>query len=118
MPDVATFIPIDGTVTATIALSGTISSAIDLAGCRAVGLITPGTLTSTTVTFYAASAVDGTYAPIYDDTNTAYVLTVGTVQARAYALRPDVMAPWRFVKAVTGGTESAERALTLIARPI
>jgi len=101
-------------VTATIANAGTTSDAIALLDRVIGGIITPAALTGTTLTFTVCNTADGTYVALYDSDNNQVSLTV-TV-SRAYGVtgpEADALAPWPFVKIVSGSAEGAARSLVV-----
>ena len=102
--------------TATIANGQTTSDEQDLSSGRSiVGVITPGTLTSTTLTFSAATVSGGTYTPVYDE-GSQYSITVGT--SRYVALKISVFAGVRYLKIVGGSSEGGTRTITLVMRNV
>lgn len=62
------------------------SAVIDIGGCKVVGLITPASLGVTAIKFKAATAADGTYLPLKDETGTEISVTVDTSNAGWYDL--------------------------------
>lgn len=101
----------------TIANNGTVSDALSLGsvGHTVVGLITPGTLTGTAFTFQA-SADGTTYVAVYDKTGAAYSVTVST--SRYILLPPADFAGIQYLKVVSGSTETGERVITVVTRPV
>lgn len=100
---------------ATIAISTTTSAAVDLQGYALVGLITPAALTGSTMTF-TASPNDGTYTALYNAGGTALSATVAA--SRTILFTPGDFVGVRFIKLVSGSTESAARTITLILRKL
>lgn len=97
----------------TIALNGTVSSAYDLKTNGFVGFVTPATLDGTAFTFQGSP--DGTtYTALYNSANVAFSITVAT--SRYYILNPADFLGCRYVKIVSGSTETAARTITVIAR--
>lgn len=104
------------TTTAAIANGATTSGAVSLEGVTILGIIMPATFTGTALTFQVCDTSGGTYVALYDSTNAAVSVTVGT--SRAYYLDPAIFAAWRFVKVVSGSTEGGARSITLLTRPV
>ena len=99
-------------VTATIASGATTSDAISMLDSAMTGVISPAALTGTAFTFTACNAVDGTYVPVYDTEGNPVSITVTT--SRAYGLsgsEADALAPWPFVKIVSGSAEGGDRSI-------
>ena len=92
------------TKTLTIA-SGTATPEIDLGQYSLVGIYTPASLVSTSLTFTAAPNGGGTHATIKNTSNTAISVTVDS-SAAYYALAPDSFAGIRFLKIVTSASET------------
>lgn len=102
----------------TISSSGTVSTAIDLvdssgAGYSAVGMIMPAAFTGSTVSFQASD--DGTtYYAVYNTNNT--LLSASVTQGRMYLFTPGDFIGVRFLKVVSGSTESTSRTIKLMTR--
>lgn len=103
----------DSQTTVTIASAGTTSAAIDGQAYAFYGLIMPGTITSTAMTFTVSDKSDGTFVALYDETNTQVSVTIAA--SRAYNL-PDALAAWPWFKIVMGSSEAADRSLILCAK--
>lgn len=99
--------------------AGTTSDPIELAGQTVLGFITPGTLTSTSVTFTACDTIDGTYVPVKDSSGSAISFTVTT--NGYYGFKYDQIGAFlgiRFLKMVGGSSEAAGRQVKLAVREI
>lgn len=106
-----------GRLIGTVSLSGTnASAAIDCTRYQLVGFYTPGTITSTAVTF-EASADNSTYVTVMEVGGAAtYSVTVST--SDYIPLDPRVFAGAQYVKLVPGSSESSARTITYIQRPV
>lgn len=84
---------------ASYALTNSLSTtqAIDASQAASGAIHIPDGSSITSLAFYAATALDGTFAQCYDSTNTAITMTVA--QNRAYQL-PDSLYPFSFLKIV------------------
>ena len=106
-----------GRIYQTVTLSGTDpSDAVDCSRYQLVGLYTPGTITSTAITFTASN--DGsTYVAVRDVAGaSAYSATVA---ASYYVpLDPRVFAGAQWVKLVPGSSEASARSVTCVLRPV
>jgi len=106
------------TIAATIAAGAAESSLIDVTWAAGLGLKTPAALEAETkIAFKVAECQDGTFLPLYDDTNTLVEITVTLNEARAYAL-PDEIFYWRYIKLWTEAAgmdvaQTAERAFVI-----
>jgi hypothetical protein len=105
--------------TATIANGTSLSAAVDLTGLTLVGIQMPSAWTAADLTF-EASTDDGTYDDVYDG---ALEYSVSAAASRFIRIAPSdlVSAQYLKVRSGTSGTpvnQLAERAITLIARPI
>lgn len=98
----------------TIASSGTTSAAVHSNGMSLVGIQLPATMTSTAITFTASK--DGvTYVPLYNSSGqVSYTIASG----RFIAVNPVDFYGVPYFKVVTGSSEGASRALTLILKGI
>jgi hypothetical protein len=102
----------------TIASGATTSDALDMgAGNDALGgfcgFMTPATLTGTAFTF-SVSVDDSTYYPLY---NAGTQLSITVTTSRAYGFTADqrsTLAPWRFVKIVSGSAEGGARQIQAV----
>lgn len=98
------------------AVDDDLSEAVDLSSYSLVGLITPASLTSTSITFDVSS--DGiNYYKLRDATNTNISVVVDST-ARQYILTPADFVGVRYIKIATGSSEAANRTFKLIARTI
>lgn len=105
--------------TATVAASGTTSGWInikaDIAPTGLTSLITPATLTSTTLTIQAS--LDGSTAlTLYDFTGATF--TIPCVANAWIALDPALFLAFPWVRIVTGSSEAAARDFTLVTRGV
>jgi len=105
--------------TAVVAASGTTSGWInikaDIAPTGLTSLITPATLTSTTLTIQAS--LDGSTAlTLYDFTGATF--TIPCTANAWIALDPALFLAFPWVRIVTGSSEAAERSFTLVTRGI
>lgn len=103
---------IAASITLTIANGQTDSTTADLGPATAVGLITPGALTSTSVSFLALAPDDTTWLPVYRDDGSPYTVTVAP--SRYTMLDPVVLVGARKVRVRAGAAESAQRSLALL----
>ncbi len=86
-------------------LTGTTTEAFDVAGGTLVGLITPGTVASTSVEIQVSDTISGTFVPVYDNAGNKYTITVAA--SRAFWINDSVTKPWKFAKLVFGSSETA-----------
>jgi hypothetical protein len=101
---------------AVIAASGTTSAEVDLMGTKVVGVYIPATFTGTTLKFSSAHTAGGTSFVMQDGLGSDYTVTVAT--GKYIALDPVKFVGVRFLKIISGSTESAERSLVLATLPI
>lgn len=102
-------------VTATIANGATTSDVVHLRDHAMVGLIMPAAFTGTTITFTASDSPTGTFVPVYDSDGNQ--ISVAVAVSRALGLsgaEADALAPFQFVKLVSGSTEGAERLVIVV----
>ncbi len=99
-----------------ISASGTTSNAIDLGGTALCGVYIPSGFQGTSITFQAATAIDGSFVAVKGKDGQNISATVAASQYTA--LDPADFAGVRFLKIVSGTTESAQRTLKLAARPV
>jgi hypothetical protein len=107
------------TATATIALSGTVSDAVALEGSMVpVGILTPAALTGTAMTFQGS--LDGvTYRAVNNVGGSALTITVAAAKAIGFdAGTATCLMAWKYIKLVSGSAEAAERAITVVLRPV
>lgn len=109
--------------TVTIASSGTTSAAVDTgllsthSKTQLVGISFPSAMTSTAMTFTAASTEAGTYTTLKEVSGgSTYSITVTASSRIPFDHRVFVCAP--FIKCVGGSAEGAERTLTLHFREV
>lgn len=103
--------------TADIANGQTTSQALRVTGGVICGLITPAALTGTAITFTACDTVDGTFVPVYDSDGNQ--VSVAVAASRALGLsgtEADALAPWPFIKLVSGSAEGAAREIKVVLR--
>lgn len=97
-------------VSTTIASGGTVSSKVDQSNTAIGGFVIPSAFTGTVVSFQV-SADDTTYQALSDETGTAVSVPVSV--GRSYAA-PAALAPWPFVKFVSGTAEAAARTVVAV----
>ncbi len=102
------------TMIVTIASGQTASAVLTLGGLTPVGVITPGALTGTSLTFNGGAA-PGALSPVHDG-DAAYSVAAGA--SRAIALEPAALYPWEYLQIVSSGAEAADRTLTLVLRKV
>lgn len=96
--------------TVTIANAGTKSTSIDLVDAITAGIVLPAAFTGTTITF-ETSHDDVTFQALTDKYGNAVTMTVA--QGKSYTL-PDEVAPWPFVKLVSGSAEGGDRTIRVV----
>jgi hypothetical protein len=101
------------TTSVTIANGQTDSGVLWCGDYAQVILVLPAEFTGSTIGFKVCGTADGTFVTLYDKTNTAMSLTV--TQNRAYPIPIDVF-PAAFLKLVSGSSEGADRAITVLAK--
>jgi hypothetical protein len=102
--------------TAVIANGGTTSQALRMMGVIA-GIMTPATLTSTSMSFLGGNSRDGAFNTIYDSNNNA--ISADVAGSRSVAMsgsEADAIAAFPFIKLVMGSTEGGEREIAVISR--
>lgn len=97
-------------VATSIPISTTTTPVISSEGMPLVGIQLPASFTGTALTFTVATAVDGTYQPLY---NSSGLVSYTVAPARFIAIEPKDFYGVFFFKIVSNGTEAAARALTL-----
>ena len=109
--------------TITIANNGTTTAAVDTgllsthSKTQLVGVTFPAAMTSTAMTFTAASTEAGTYTTLKEVGGAAnYSITVSA--SSRIPLDPRVFVACPFIKCVGGSAEGAERTLTLHFREV
>lgn len=104
-------------VTATIANSGTTSDVVDLNLGQLVGLIFPASMTGTALTFTMSTSSGGTYVGVKDVGGAAdYSLTV--TSSKYVPIDPRVFCGIRYVKLVSGSSETGAKVITCVIRPV
>jgi len=102
---------------ATIAASGTTSDVVDLNLGQLVGLIFPASMTGTTLTFTMSTASGGTYVGVKDVGGASdYSITV--TSSKYVPIDPRVFCGVRYLKLVSGSTESGAKVITCVFRPV
>ena len=106
-----------GRIYQTVTLSGTdASAAIDCTRYQLVGFYTPGTLTSTAITFQA-SWDNSTFVTLMAKAgSSAYSATVST--SDYCPLDVDVFFGPQYVKLVPGSSEASPRSIVCVLRPV
>jgi len=105
------------TQTADIASGGTTSQALRLGGKMIVGLIMPAAFTGATITFTVCDTATGTFVALYDSDGTQ--VSVAVAASRALGLsgaEADAIAPFPYVKLVSGSAEGAARAVLVLTK--
>lgn len=102
-------------VTITIASGAALSNVIDFRPYAGAILDMPAAWSTGSIAFYHSATMDGTYQPLYDDTNA--LIEVSAEAGRSYVL-PDKLFACAFIKvwSETGGSnvnQAASRDLTL-----
>lgn len=114
--------PYSQTVTIT---SGTtanpVSDAADIQRAEYIGILGATAFSSTVISLQVSptSSSEGTWYDLYQANGSKVVVTVSTNEARAYAVdtTPNLLAPWSFVRIVSGSTgETTTRTLTIWAK--
>jgi hypothetical protein len=103
------------TAVITTSTSQTVSSAVDLGGTTFVGIYTPATLTSTSISFQA-SHDNITFSPVENGSGSAISITVSG--SEYVPLNPADFAGVQFIKVIAGSNEAADRTFTLALRPL
>lgn len=99
----------------TIASGATESTAAYLGGTRCVAIVTPSSITGTSLTL--KGSFDGVnYFDLYNSSGTKLTITASSSQW--IALVPADLAGAAFLKVVSGSAEAAERTITLVTRPL
>lgn len=101
---------------ATIAASATTSGEIDLSGTTLCGIFIPSGFQGTSITFQVAPESGGTFVVMKDGAGSTVTKTCAASQF--LKIDPADFAGVQFMKIVSSATESAERILTLAARPL
>lgn len=96
-----------------IASGQTVSAALDLQGLALTAIQIPAAFTGASITFQG-SFDNSTFQAIYNTSNTAYSITVGT--SRTYAINPADFAGFRYIKIVSASAEGAERTIVVSSR--
>lgn len=105
------------TATITIGSSTTISSSVNLDGTAIVGFISPAAWTASTLKIQGS--MDGTnFYDIYDSTSTAVSSWASINAATAYTVDVVNMLPFTYIRFVAGTAQAADRAFTVIRRPL
>jgi len=95
--------------------SQTVSEAIDCGGLSLAGIVIPAGLTGTAFTFQVS--IDGTtYQQLYYDD--AAVTEVVAASKSVSLKSPTAFWPWRYVKVVSGSSQSGAITMTAVLRSI
>jgi len=108
--------PTKTVVTATITSGQSASAAVDLGGSSICGLICPAALTGTSLSIQGASTSGGTYTTLKDILGNA--ATFSFTANQAYYVDPIVTAGFQYIKILSTTNEGADRAVTLLTRPV
>ena len=103
--------------TASIASGAATSQALRMTGGPIIGILMPGTLTSTVLTFTACDTKTGTFLPVYDTEGNQVSVTVAA--SRAYGLSgsdADAIAAFSYIKLVLDQNEAAARSIKVLTR--
>lgn len=103
----------DSVVSAAITSSATTSYTFETGSISMCGVILPAGCTLSTLQVYVCHTKNGTYVPLYDNTNTAvYIGGNGSTLAasRAYPF-PDECFPWPFMRLVGNGSDTVHVSL-------
>ena len=107
---------VDFASTITITGGGAVSAAaVDLAGFTLVGLFTSSAFDGTTLTFTVSDALAGTYVTLQWDGSD---YTVTTAASKYVALDPTKFAGVRYMKIVTGTSQTGDTVITLARAPV
>jgi len=101
--------------TARIPATDDTTNVIELRDYTAFGIITPVTLTSTTLEVQVSDAKAGTFVPLYDSEGNQVIITVTT--SRAYGLAvgdADALACHQFARLFGNQTEVAARDIIFV----
>ena len=93
--------------------STTVSDAFDVQYFQLLGLIF-GTMTGTTMTFQVSDTLAGTYVALNDDAGSAYSITIASDKATGLGDVMAALAPFRFIKLVSGSAEAADRTIKVV----
>lgn len=100
--------------------AGTKSKPVSVPGAQVVGIVTPGTLSSTAITFEMATDINSpTWVPVKDSSGSAISLTVTTSSYYGFnANQIDAFRGVQHLKVVGGSSESAGRVIKLATREV
>ena len=100
--------------TAVIAASGTTSGAVEIPEGRTLtAILTPGTLTGSTLTITASPTLGGTYYTRTDSGGNTLSIAMSTSKLIMLDPVADRTLGLRYIKLVSGSSEGAERTFTL-----
>ena len=102
--------------TVTLGSADTASAPIQLGGMCLAKVITPGTLTATTINLYGCDTISGTYVPIKDRDGNAISLTVSTNEG--INIHPEETYGWNFIKLNVTSSEGSDRVFTYSLRTV
>jgi hypothetical protein len=112
-----TFPPVAQTVTIADSAATSDAEPIGLGGRTIVGIYTPSGLTGTTLTFTVCDTLGGTYVAL-NDPDTGAALSLVVAASKYYAIDPIIFIGPRYVKVVSGSTESGGDIITLMVAPV
>ena len=102
---------------ATIANAAATSDSVELALGQLMGLIFPASMTGTTMTFTMCQTLSGTYVGVKDVGGAAdYSVTV--TSSKYVPLDPRIFAGCKYVKLVSGSSETGAKVITCVIRPV
>ncbi len=89
------------------------TGSVDTIGWLVSAIICPAEFDGTTITFKAASRIDGTFRPVHNVDGT--LLTVTTAASRHVLLEPQTFAGARYLKLVCGSAQSGTDTVLKVA---
>lgn len=108
-------VPSLSTVSLAISSGQTSASSGDLKGRSIVGIITPASLASTSLTFTVSD--DGTtFRTLVNVSNASITVTVDST-TRQYAFDPQIFVGVRYIKVISGSSETS-KTFKLVVRPL
>jgi len=96
----------------TIASGGTTSSAFDIGNQLVCAFLFPA-MTSTSVTLYGSTTLNGTYVPIADSADSNLTITTSGTSKIRY-INPQYLAGVRFIKLEAGSAEASARTIYVL----
>jgi len=101
-------------IIATIPSGSTTSNIVKLYGCTAIGFTTPSALTTTSITFLGRMGKDGSFVPVFDNSNPSVLLSKTVTTSTGYPLNAEIFAPYDAIKVVAAdGNEGAARDIII-----